>query len=325
MKRISLIVIALMFFPAVTFAQLNKEERDIRKDGGVPLEELRREPITFELDISYTDTGNPRHRLDLYLPKNRKSGKLPVIVFFHGGGWMQGDKSYGAAGLTPFLRTGQYAGVSVGYRLSGEAQWPAQIHDCKAAIRWLRANASKYALDADHIGVWGMSAGGHLVLMLGVSGDVPELEGDIGPYKGVSSKVAAVANFFGVSELLAIVGQPSDIDRTRSDAPEAKLIGGGLRENPEKAKAASPITYVTAKNPPVLTVHGTKDRTVPYDQAVRLDAALRKAGVPSYFVTVKGGGHGDFGTAADDRVKAFFDKYLRGKDVEISNEPLDKP
>jgi dipeptidyl aminopeptidase/acylaminoacyl peptidase len=141
----------------------------------------------------------------------------------------------------------------------------------------------------------------------------------------VSSKVAAVANFFGVSELLAMIGQPSDIDRTRADAPEAKLISGGLRENPGKAKAASPITYVSANDPPVLTVHGTKDRTVPYDQAVRLDAALRKAGVPSFFVTVKGGGHGDFGTAADDRVEAFFDKYLRGKDVEISTEPLNRP
>jgi acetyl esterase/lipase len=325
MKRIALIVIAWMFVPAVTFAELDKDERDLRKGGGSRLEELGREPIRFELGIPYADTGNPRHRLDLYLPKNRKSDKLPVIVFFHGGGWMQGDKSLGAGSLMPFLRTGQYAGVSVGYRLSGEAQWPAQVHDCKAAIRWLRANAPKYGLDADHIGVWGSSAGGHLALLLGVSGDVPELEGDIGPYKGVSSKVAAVANFFGVSELLAMIGQPSDIDRSRADAPEAKLIRGGLRENTGKAKAASPITYVTANDPPVLTVHGTKDRTVPYDQAVRLDAALRKAGVPSFFVTVKGGGHGDFGTAADDRVEAFFDKYLRGKDVEISTEPLNKP
>jgi acetyl esterase/lipase len=325
MKRIALIVIAWMFVPLVTFGELNKDERDLRKGGGMGLEELRREPIRFELDIPYADTGNPRHRLDLYLPKNRKSDRLPVIVFFHGGGWMQGDKSLGAAGLMPFLRTGQYAGVSVGYRLSGEAQWPAQIYDCKAAIRWVRANATTYELDADHIGVWGSSAGGHLALLLGVSGDVPELEGDIGPNKGVSSKVAAVANFFGVSELLAMIGQPSDIDRTRSDAPEARLISGALRENPNKAKAASPITYVTANDPPVLTVHGTKDRTVPYDQAVRLDAALRKVGVPSYFVTVKGGGHGDFGNAAADRVEAFFDKYLRGKDVKISTDPLIKP
>jgi acetyl esterase/lipase len=228
--------------------------------------------------------------------------------------------------LMLFLRTGQYAGVSAGYRLSGEAKWPAQIHDCKAAIRWVRANATKYGLDADHIGVWGRSAGSHLALMLGVSGDVPELEGDIGSYKGVSSKVVAVANFFAVSELLALIGQPGDIGRIRWVAPEAaNLIGGGLRENPEKAKAASPVTYVTPNDPPVLTVHGTKDRKVPYDQAVRLDAALRKAGVPSYFVTVKGGGHGNFGTVADARMKAFFDKYLRGKDVKISTKSLNKP
>jgi dipeptidyl aminopeptidase/acylaminoacyl peptidase len=140
----------------------------------------------------------------------------------------------------------------------------------------------------------------------------------------VSSKVAAVVNFFGPSDFLAIIGQPGHIDSTRSDDSMAKLLGGGLHENPEKAKAASPITYVTANDPPVLTVHGTKDRKVPYDQAVRMDATLRKAGVVSYFITVKGGGHG-FGTVADGRVKAFFDKYLRGKDVEISTEPLNKP
>ena len=263
MKPIALLVISLKFVPAVMCAKLKKDDWNLISRGARSLEKLRREPITFELDIPYADSDNPRQRLDLYLPKNPNSNKLPVIVFFHGGGWMKGDKSKEAGRLMPFLRTGQYAGVSADYRLSGEAQWPAQIHDCKAAIRWLRANASKYGLDADHIGVWGISAGAHLVLMLGVSGDVPELEGEIGPYKGVSSKVAAVENFFGVADLLAIIGQPGHIDSTRSDDPVAKLIGGGLHENPEKAKAASPITYVTANDPPVLTVHGTKDRTVP--------------------------------------------------------------
>ena len=149
--------------------------------------------------------------------------------------------------------------------------------------------------------------------MLGVTGDVPELEGDPGIYKGVSSRVQAVANFFGVSEMLALIGQPSDIDRTSPNAPEAMLIGGPLRDHPDKAKAASPVTYITPNDPPVMTVHGTEDRTVPYDQAVRLDTALRWAGVQSYFVTIKGAGHGNFGTVADARLKTFFDKYLRGK------------
>jgi acetyl esterase/lipase len=313
---------AMTLFPVIVFARVAREERDKSESGAMTLEQLRQEPITFELDIPYAETGNPRHRLDLYLPKNPRGHRLPVIVYIHGGGWMQGNKSDGAGWLMPFLRPGNYAGVSIGYRLSDEATWPAQIHDCKAAIRWVRANAAKYGLNADRIGVWGRSAGGHLVLMLGASGDVPKLEGDLGPYKIVSSKVAAVANFFGVTELLALIGQPSNIDRTKPDAPEALLIGGPLPENPQKAKSSSPMTYVTPNDPPVLTVHGTADHTVPYDQAVRLDAALRKVGVRSYFVTVKGAGHGNFGTAADDRVREFFGKYLRGMNVHISTATI---
>jgi acetyl esterase/lipase len=325
--RTALRVVALAIGWAAVTVEPRANQGDLNKGNAISLKELRREPITFELDIPYADTGNPRHRLDLYLPKHRKTDKLPVIVFIHGGGWMWGDKSDtdGVGRLIPFIRTGEYAGVSIGYRLSGEAQWPAQIHDCKAAIRWLRANAAKYALDADHIGVWGRSAGSHLGLMLGMTGDVPELEGDIGPYRDVSSKVAAVAEFSGRVDLLASIGQPNDADPASTQTPGAMLIGGPLFDNSDKARAASPITYVTANDPPVLIVHGSKDSTVPYDQAVRLDAALQQAGVPSYFVTVKGGGHGDFGSVADDRVRAFFARYLRGENVEISTKPLNKP
>ena len=321
--RIASVALASTLLSAAVLAQPNGDEREPDARGSRSVEELRQEPVTFDLDLPYADTGNPRHRLDLYLPKDRKREKLPVVVFLHGGAWLEGDKSVGAGPLMPLVRTGQYAGVSAEYRLSGEARWPAQIHDCKAAIRWVRANAASYGLDADRIGVWGESAGGHLALMLGVSGDVPELEGDLGPNRGVSSRVAAVANFFGVSDLLAEIGQPSDIDRTRADAPEALLIGGPLRENPEKAKAASPVAYVTPNDAPVLTVHGTEDPQVPYDQGVRIDAALRKAGVPSYLVTIEGAGHGDFGTAADDRVKALFDEYLLGQRVEVSTATID--
>jgi len=321
---IAAIGIALAIASGAALAQPSRDERDLDEGGAMSLEELRREPVTFELDVPYADTDNERHRLDLYLPKERKSDALPVIVFVHGGGWMGGNKADGAARLLPLVRSGRYAGVSAGYRLSREATWPAQIHDAKAAIRWVRANAPKYGLDADHIGVWGRSAGGHLVLMLGTSGDVPALEGDLGPHRVVSSRVAGVANFFGPSELLAEIGQPSDIDRTRPEAPEARLIGGPLLENPETARAASPVTYVTPNDPPALTVHGTEDRTVPYDQAVRIDAALRKAGVPSYLVTIEGAGHGDFGSAADGRLEAFFARVLLGEDVEVSTATIDR-
>lgn len=284
--------------------------------------ELAGEPVTFEAGIPYADTGNPRHRLDLYRPKNPASAKLPVIVFFHGGGWMQGDKADGERHLIPFVRTGEYAGVSAGYRLTDEEIWPAQIHDAKAAVRWVRANAEKYGIDPQRIGVLGRSAGGHLALMLAVTGDVPELEGEIGAHLEKESRVQAAVNFFGITDFTGLIGQPGLIDRTRRDAPEALLIGGPVTENPEKAKAASPVNYVTPNDSPVLTVHGTADEVVPYDQSVRIDAALNQAGVPSFFVAVKDAGHGDFGTSADGRARAFFDTYLRGEDIQISLEPI---
>jgi len=315
-------VVAWAFLAGAAHAQPSPDEGDLGQRRATLLEELREEPVTFELDLPYAATGNPRQRLDLYLPKSRARERLPVIVFFHGGAWRYGGKSDGAGRLMPFLRSGRYAGVSAGYRLSGEATWPAQIHDAKAAVRWVRANASRYGLDAERIGVLGRSAGGHLALLLGASGDVPELEGEVGEHAGVSSQVAAVANFFGVAELLAMIGPPSDVDRTRADAPEALLLGGPLRENAEKAKAASPLSYVSPNDPPVLTVHGTLDRMVPYDQALRLDAALRAAGVPSYLVRVEGAGHGDFGSAADDRVAAFFARHLLGERAPVSTAPI---
>ncbi len=320
--RLPSLVLAVTFLSAAALAQTGRDEHDASHPGHMTVAELRKEPITYFLDVPYAANENPRHRLDVYLPKKRDGGKLPVIVFFHGGGWSQGDKGDGARRLMPFVRTGQYAGISVNYRLTDEAQWPAQLHDSKAAIRWIRANAAVYGLDPERIGAWGRSAGGHLVLLLGTTGDVVELEGDLGLHKNVSSRVAGVANFFGVSELLAIVGQPTDLDRTRANAPEAKLLGGPLLANKDAATEASPITHISAGDAPVLTVHGTADRTVPYDQAVRLDTALRKAGVPSYFVAVKGAGHGNFGTAADARVKAFFDRYLIGQSHPIATTPL---
>jgi acetyl esterase/lipase len=143
MFRTTLIITLALFFATASSAQVpTTDERDL-EPGTMSVAELQKQPITFELDIPYANDTNPRHRLDLYLPKKRKSNKLQVIVFFHGGAWMQGDKSDGADRLMSFLNTGHYAGVSAGYRLSGEAQWPAQIHDCKAAIRWVRANALK--------------------------------------------------------------------------------------------------------------------------------------------------------------------------------------
>jgi acetyl esterase/lipase len=323
--RAALIVIALTIGSFIVSCRLIADEYDQGGLGMVTSDELRQEPVRFELDIPFAATGNPRQRLDLYLPKKPASDKLPVIVFIHGGGWLGGDKADGAARLTPFVRGGEYAGVSVEYRLLNEAIWPAQIHDCKAAIRWIRAHAGAYGLDPERIAVWGWSAGAHLALMLGFTGDAPELEGDVGPHNDMASKVSGVVNFFGVTDIPAIIGQPSDIDRTSRRAPEARLIGGALLENLEKARAASPIAHVSPNDPPVLTIHGDADPIVPYDQAVRLDKALKKAGVQSYFISVAGAGHGGLPDEAVERAGDFFSKILLGKDVKISTETLNQP
>ena len=281
------------------------------------------ENIEVKRDISYAGNDNPRQKLDLYLPKKRATERpLPVIVFIHGGGWRAGDKSSGAGNVSRFVESGDYAGVSVGYRLTNEAQWPEQIYDCKAAIRWIRGNAKELNLDPDKIAVWGSSAGGHLVSMLGTSGDVKALEGGIGSFTSNSSRVTCVVNYFGPENFVTMVTKPSTIDRTTKDYPEALLIGGRVQDVPDKAKAASPITYVSADDPPFLTAHGTKDPLVPFDQALELDAAMKKAGVSHLLIEMTNGGHGFRSEELDRRVKQFLDLHLRGVKTGISTAAI---
>ena len=279
--------------------------------------------VRVELDVPYAATDNPRQRLDIYVPKAAKSEKtLPLVVFIHGGAFRAGDKRTGWPFVARFVTSGEYVGASIGYRLSGEITWPAQIHDCKAAIRWLRANAKKYNVDPERIGVIGTSAGGHLVAMLGTSGSVAELEGTIGSHTDVSSRVSCVVDEFGPTDLLALYGGHS----MSPDNPEAQLIGGPLGGKPEAARSASPITFVSADDPPFLVIHGTKDPAVNFNQSERFAEALKKAGVDVTFVPVIGAGHGNFRSPeVPQRVRRFFDKHLRGQDVTISNEPIENP
>jgi acetyl esterase/lipase len=130
----------------------------------------RPDSIKLIADLSYAGNQNPRQMLDLMLPAKRGAEPLPVVVFIHGGGWRNGSRDRGRRELAPLVSTGNYAGVSIGYRLTDEAQWPSQMHDCKAAIRWIRAHAPAYGFDPARIGVFGTSAGGHLVSVLGTTG-----------------------------------------------------------------------------------------------------------------------------------------------------------
>ncbi len=281
--------------------------------------------IKIKSDIAYAGTDNPRQTLNLIVPVARKTKPLPVLVFIHGGGWQNGDKRSGIRQLSRFVESGKYAGVSIGYRLTDEAHWPAQIHDCKAAIRWIRGNAKKHGLDHRHIGVFGTSAGGHLVAMLGTSGDVVELEGQLGAHRKEHSRVNCVGNFFGPSALLEMSRFPSRIDHDAPDSPESKLVGGPLQEIKQIALSASPITHVSRGDAPMLSIHGTDDQLVPYNQSVILHKALIKAGCESTLITVKGGRHGGFNSPEiDKRLEAFFAKHLLGAKVKVEGGEIDQ-
>jgi acetyl esterase/lipase len=258
-------------------------------------------------DLEYGKGSGRGTLLDLYLPE--KSDKpLPLIVWIHGGAWMAGSKD-GPSPALRFTKDG-YAVAQVGYRLSQEAKFPAQIYDCKAAVRWLRANAAKYNLDSNKFVAWGASAGGHLVALLGTSGGVAELEGNDNDLKE-SSRVQAVVDWFGPTDFLHIGDAESDIRHTASDSPESKLIGGAILENKDKAAKASPITYVSKDAPPFLIMHGDRDRTVPFNQSELLYAALKKAGVDATFVPMKGAGHGFGGPEAIAPVQDFLRRTLK--------------
>lgn len=247
-----------------------------------------------------------RNRLDLYVPRADKP--LPLIIWVHGGGWEAGSKE-GNPALNLLARG--YAVAGINYRYSKHAPFPAQIHDCKAAVRFLRANAGKYRLDPDRFGVMGASAGGHLVALLGTSGDVPDLDGD-GGNTGVSAKVQAVCDWFGPTDLVRL-SPPA----AKSNAV-TRLLGGDTGTKNDVAKAADPITYVSKGDPPFLILHGDQDGLVPLNQSELLHAALGKAGVPSELVVFKGAGHGDAefrkqltADANKSRIGDFFDKHLK--------------
>ncbi|MEM8954902.1 MAG: alpha/beta hydrolase fold domain-containing protein [Verrucomicrobiota bacterium] len=274
-------------------------------------------------DLPYANNDNPRQSLDLYLPKKPATDSLPLLVFIHGGGWRAGSKDGAARRLAPFLKGGEYAAASINYRLTDEAHWPAQIHDCKAAIRYLRAHSLKHGIDPERIAVWGTSAGGHLVAMLGVSQGVKGLEGTIGNHIDESSAVQAVINYFGPSELLTMDDHPGTMTHNATDSPEALLIGGPIQENKSKSKNASPVTHAGENDAPTLIVHGTEDPLVPFAQSETLDQILDSAGVESILITVDGGGHGKgFPPSLTKTIRDFLDYHLQDADITVKEQTL---
>ncbi|MCE9604122.1 MAG: alpha/beta hydrolase [Planctomycetia bacterium] len=287
------------------------------------LKQRYRDWLEIRFDQPYAETDDYAQMLDLYLPKKPKSDRpLPVVVFVHGGGWKSGSRKSYSSGAGELAMQGRYAAVTIGYRLSGTAPWPAQIHDCKAAIRWIRAHAKELNIDPDRIGCTGGSAGGHLALLLGVSGDTTALDGNLGKHLDASGRVQCVVNFCGPSDLLAPLG-PGIADRSYTDPLVRELLGGTAVAKPDAAKAASPLTYISAKTVPIMTIHGTADTAVDYQHAEKLDAALKKAGAVSLLIPMIDGGHGVPATPdLVGRIQAFWDLYLLGIQSEISTAPI---
>ena len=287
-----------------------------------PNSQRKNRPLEIIANIPYADTDNPRQQIDLFLPPQQLDDKpLPIVAFIHGGGWRKGSRRSGLNFIGPMVQTGKYIGASIGYRLTDEAIWPAQIHDCKAAIRWLRANAERYGGDSNKIMVAGSSAGGHLVAMLGTSGDVSELEGNLGHWGKKSSRVDGVINFFGPSNLISMGGWHNN-----PDSPESLLLGGPVPEHKDIAKAASPITYVTKDDPPFLTIHGTNDALVPFEQSVELTDSLQKAGVLARLIPIQDGGHGRPQVSElDNRIMLFLENQFAGENHKISTDSIPSP
>src|SRR6185312_1910844 len=248
--------------------------------------------IKAERNIPYVENGHHNQVLDIYLPENPQEKPLPVMIWIHGGAWMAGSQ---ANPPVLYLVKKGFAVASMQYRFSKEAIWPAHSFDCKAAIRFLRANAGKYNFDADRFAVGGDSAGGHLAAFIGTSGDVKEMEGDLGN-TNASSRVQAVIDWFGPTDITMIGAQSgprSMIQHDDATSPESLLLGGPVKEKKELAKTANPLTYIDKSDPPFLIMHGDNDQLVPLAQSKMLAKALIDADVEVTMKTIPGAGHED--------------------------------
>jgi acetyl esterase/lipase len=260
-------------------------------------------------DLVYQQSGGQSLRLDIYSPKTF-THPLPVVLWIHGHRWSYGSK----AQRPPFNLMAQgYIVVSIDYRLSGEAPFPAQIEDCKAAVRWLRANAATYQIDPDHIGAWGHSAGGHLAALLGTSGGVAELEG-AGGNATFSSRIQAVCDMSAPSDILQLyetVSSLNDGSGRRAKSAVEQFLGGSGEQIRAKAIAASPITYVSKDDAAFLIIHGENDRSIPVSQGEMFVSNLKAAGVDATLEIAKGRGHGVGAPNFASEITSFFDKNLK--------------
>jgi acetyl esterase/lipase len=267
--------------------------------------------VDFQPDVTYATVDGEELKLNLARPKDA-TGQLPCVLVIHGGAWRAGNRNQHNDLTWNFANRG-FVAATVSYRFCPKHPFPAQVQDVKAAVRFLRANSPRYNIDPKRLGAVGFSAGAHLSMMLGVMDKDDGLD-DVGEHTDQSSKVQAVVAWFG----------PTDLMLPYPDVTKPLLkdfLKGSPEEVPQAAKRASPITYVTPGDAPMLLYQGTKDPLVPHQQAIVMADALTKAGVPGRVELMLGGGHGWSGNdlkRTADGTFAFFDEQLKKPEKQLA-------
>ncbi|HEX3149424.1 MAG TPA: alpha/beta hydrolase [Gemmataceae bacterium] len=294
MSRVALLSIAVIVFLLSGSAALAQPPKVAVPEG-----------VVFERDVEYANPDNQHLQLNLARPKDG-DGPFPAVICIHGGGFRAGSREGYNNQILKLAQNG-YVAVTVSYRLAPKYQFPAAVHDTKAAVRWVRANAKKYHIDPDRIGVTGGSAGGHLVQFLGVTADVKDFEGDQNP--GFSSRVNCVVNVYGPSDFTKSYGKSVDAAQVLP-----LWLGGDLNTAKQAHLRASPLYWVTPNAAPTLCIHGTEDKYVHHEQAQWIVDKLKAAGVEADLLLLEGAGHGFKGADAEKADKAmleFFAKHLK--------------
>ncbi len=258
-------------------------------------------------DVLYDSVGDIALSLDFYEPTQHPQER-PLIVWVHGGGWRSGSKTD-----VPIikLRKQGFAIASVDYRLSPVAKFPAQVHDIKSAIRFLRAHADRFGFDANRFVLAGSSAGGHLAVLAAVSDGVPELSGSLAVPENISSSVRAVVSFYGAGNLQTILSQSTPFGLEVRVPALQLLLGGQPEQQPTLARLASPVEHIDSRDPPLWLFHGDQDPQMPINQSHELVGAYKKVGVPVHFEVVYGGKHGGSGFFTDEQLRRLGDQLFR--------------
>ncbi len=251
-------------------------------------------------NVVYKVANGFEAKLDLYLPRNTTKPN-PTVIYIHGGGWVGGSKEAIALRLLPYLQLGMSV-VNVEYRLARVSLAPAAVEDCRCALRWVIEHADEHGFDTSRLVVTGGSAGGHLSLMTGMLDPSAGLDNECPGEKPLN--VAAIVNFYGITDVADLIEGPNE-------KSYAVRWLGSLETRREVARRVSPLTYVRAGLPPILTIHGDADKTVPYDHALRLHKALEGQGIANQLLTIPGGGHGGFNAEQTLRIQRTIEKFLQ--------------